>query len=59
MIVDVFGAKLAVPLDHAEHNSLAGAALRAALAVLGVLILLLAADESRIGLDFALKRRIE
>ena len=59
VILDVFGAKLAVAFDHAEHNSLTGAALRAALAVLGVLVLLLAANEGRIGLDLALERRIE
>jgi hypothetical protein len=58
VVVDVFSAKLAVPLDSAERNSLSGA-LSAALAVLGVLVLFLATDERRIGLDFALERRIE
>jgi hypothetical protein len=52
-------AKLALTLNNAEHNGLTGAPLLAALAILGVLVLFLAADERRIGLAIAFKRRIE
>lgn len=59
LVAHVLGAKFAFALQHAEHDFLTGPALRAALAVDLVLVLLLAADERRVSLDGALEGRIE
>ena len=56
---DVLGAELAVTLQHAEDDGLVCAALRAGGLLVGVLVLLLAADKRRIRLDRALKRGVE
>lgn len=56
---DMRRAKLAIAFDHAEHDGLVGTALRTRRLLVGVLVLLLAADERRIGFNLAFQRRIE
>lgn len=58
-VVDMLGTKLAVTLDHAEDNGFAGAALRAGRFLVGMLVLLLAADVGRVGLNSSVERRVE
>ena len=59
LVGNVDRAKLAVALLDAEQDFLASAALRTALAVHGVLVLLFAANERRVSLDRPLQRRVE
>lgn len=59
LVADVLGAKLAFALQHTEHKLFPRSALRAALAVGLMLVLLLTADERRVRLDGALEGRIE
>ena len=53
------GADIAAAFQHPEYDGLAGAALGPALADLGVLVLLLAADEGFVGLDVAAEGLVE
>src|ERR1700723_56017 len=56
---DGSGAQLAVALQHTHDDCLASAALRAGGALVGVLVLRLAAHESLINLNAAFQRRVE
>src|SRR3984893_8912209 len=56
---DMDSPKLAFALDNTEHNGLVCAALRARRPLIRMFVLFLAANESRIGFNIALERRIE
>lgn len=58
-VCNVFRPKLAAALYDTEHNGFVRAALRAGRPLVGMLVLFLAADEGRIGLNVAFQRRVE
>jgi len=59
LFADMGRAKLAVTLDHPEHNGLASAALRSRRALVRVFVAFLAADERRIRLNGPFERGVE